>query len=113
MDVLGHALRMALSICLGYLACCIPSAKDAYCFSVTIFSLNRKSFFMYSCEYPRVSSVSFGICCDTAVSCEVRVLRIYRDQIARPISLAAVSVYSSCVCCIDNMICKELLPVES
>lgn len=59
---------------------------------MTIFSLTRKSFFTYACEYPCVSSVSFGICCDAAVSCEVRALRIYRDQIAGLISLAAVSV---------------------
>lgn len=75
MDVLGHALRMALSICLGYLACHIPSAKDAYCFPMTIFSFTRKSFSMFSCECPCVSHVSFGICRDAAVSCEVRMFK--------------------------------------
>lgn len=75
--------------------------------------LTQEEFFTCSCEYPCVGSVSFGICCGAAVSCKVRVLKIFRGQIARLISLAAVSVHSSCVCCTDNMICKELLPVES
>lgn len=80
---------------IGYLACFIPSAKEACCFCMASYDLTKKAVFIYPCKDPCVISVLSCTCCDAAVDCEIRVLRIFKDQILGLILLIDMSIYSS------------------